>query len=277
MILQQTLYQLKAKAWFPYLIISFIFVVLLVYLMPFDVGFDWEFYFLPATRALLSGQSPYQVPGFFYPPWLLLPMIPLSLLPIKAAWFILALGAVGTIGLMCYRYHLNPWYFLCILLSYSFFICAYFGQIDWLVGLGIFLPPPVGMFFVMVKPQVGIGIAIYWIIRGYQEGGIKRVFWIAGPIGLAFGLSFLIYGVYLLGGSGLIKGSQNVSFWPYSLPVGFYLLYRAIKDKNLRLSFIVGPLLSPYQAVQSWIIGFTTFNRWIPLVCLASWLVPLIS
>ena len=40
-----------------------------------------------------------------------------------------------------------------------------YGNLDFLVVLGIILPSPLGLFFVLSKPQAGAGIAIYWLIR----------------------------------------------------------------------------------------------------------------
>ena len=37
---------------------------------------DWHGVFRPATLALLAGESPYGVEGFYSPPWTLLPLLP---------------------------------------------------------------------------------------------------------------------------------------------------------------------------------------------------------
>lgn len=54
-------------------------------------GEDWEIFYLPAAQQILAGQSPYQIPGFFNPPWILLPLLPLALLPAK----------VGSVVIFC--------------------------------------------------------------------------------------------------------------------------------------------------------------------------------
>jgi hypothetical protein len=41
---------------------------------------DWH-YFVDASRAMFTGRSPYEIEGFFNPPWVLIPLAPLTLLP----------------------------------------------------------------------------------------------------------------------------------------------------------------------------------------------------
>ena len=46
------------------------------------------------------------------------------------------------------------------------------GNVDWLVILG-FTMNPVGYHFLFeLKPQIGIGIVLYWLWTSYKIGGI---------------------------------------------------------------------------------------------------------
>lgn len=42
---------------------------------------DSRTYFFPATREVLAGRSPYSIEGFTNPPWAVLPLIPMVILP----------------------------------------------------------------------------------------------------------------------------------------------------------------------------------------------------
>jgi hypothetical protein len=46
------------------------------------MGVDWKWAYQPAVLALLEGISPYEAGGFYNPPWILLPLIPVALFPL---------------------------------------------------------------------------------------------------------------------------------------------------------------------------------------------------
>jgi hypothetical protein len=60
----------------------------LSYALPPSLGIDWQLTYRPAALALWRGENPYnpaiapQAP-FFAAPWGLLPLLPLSLLPVE--------------------------------------------------------------------------------------------------------------------------------------------------------------------------------------------------
>jgi hypothetical protein len=61
------------------------------------LGVDWVRWFRPATLEFIAGRSPYTIEGFFNPPWLVIPLIPFALLPIRIRGLLLI-----DIGLLCY-------------------------------------------------------------------------------------------------------------------------------------------------------------------------------
>ena len=44
---------------------------------------DWHGTYYPAVRNALAGKSPYDVPGFYNPPWMFLLLIPFGLFPLE--------------------------------------------------------------------------------------------------------------------------------------------------------------------------------------------------
>jgi hypothetical protein len=151
---------------------------------------DWHGTFRPAARALISGHSPYEVESFFNPPWGLLPLVPIALLP----------EGVGR---------------AIILIS-----CLLTANIDYLVTLGFVFPPQIGLFFVLIKPQIGGAVALYWFVESWRRGGLRefvRIFW---PITVASLVSFLLFGLWPLRTLGRsVDVSWNASLWPASIPL----------------------------------------------------------
>jgi hypothetical protein len=87
-------------AYFLIFIAIFSIFVFLIFFPP--TAYDWLIYFKPATLALLQGHSPFTVNGYYTPPWLLVFLIPFSILPDKIGipfLFLTALASYIFIGL----------------------------------------------------------------------------------------------------------------------------------------------------------------------------------
>lgn len=125
------------------------------------------------------------------------------------------------------------------------------GNIDWLIPLGAVLPPQIGLFLVLSKPQIGLGVAIFWLIEAYRSGRIKQVIRIFWPVTLATVISVVIYGLYLLQGLQLVDSWWNLSLWPYAIPIGIALVIYAVQNKNILFAVASGAFLSPYLTPQS--------------------------
>jgi len=219
--------------------------------LPF--GYDWEHFFRPAALELLHGRSPY-IPGFYNPPWLLIPLIPLAILPVRLGYAILVVLAVGSIGYTAYRLGAKPLTMLLILISYPMLFCIYQGQVDWIIPLGFIMPPWLGLFFVLAKPQLGIGLALFWLVGAWRMGGLPAVFRRFLPIGIAFLLSFLIYGLYLIPAGDVVGQSWDTGLFPMAIPFGIVLMIISIRSERANLAIMAGPLLAPYVAGYSWAV-----------------------
>jgi hypothetical protein len=121
--------------------------------------------------------------------------------------------------------------------------------------LGFFLPPPIGILFVMIKPQVGIAVAIYWIFITWKLGHIKGIIKLLTPITLFYLITFKLYGFWLISNFEATQHFWNFSLWPLSIPIGFVLLVRAIKSNTKEYAFMASPFLSPYVAFHSYSVA----------------------
>lgn len=222
------------------------------WVLPF--GIDWRLTFRPAALAVWAGQSPYTIDIFGLAPWGIVPFLPFALLPEslgRAGLFVLSLGAFGWAA---YRLGAKPLALGAFLLSPPVLNDLLNTNANWLVLLGFTLPPQIGLFFVAVKPQVGAGVAVFWLVEAWRKGGWREVLRVFGPLAIALGLSFLFFGFWPMRSLYVFTSSQtwNASLWPASLPVGLALLVTAVRLRQIRYAFGAAPCLSPYVLLHAW-------------------------
>jgi len=217
-------------------------------------GVDWHLTFRPASLAVLSGQSPYSVEIFGLPPWGLIPFVPLALLPENVGRGVIFVMSLAGFGFAAHRLGARPIALAAFLISPPVVHCLLNANVDWLPILGFILPPQIGLFFVSVKPQVGFGVAGFWLVEAWRTGGwrqVARVFW---PITLALLASFVVFGFWPLRSMFVFTSSQgwNASLWPASLPVGLTLLVAALRRRQVKYAMAAAPCLSPYVLFHAW-------------------------
>jgi hypothetical protein len=242
---------------------------------------DWIENYGPAALAVWHGGSPYSNPFFFAAPWAVVPLIPFALMPYAIARWCLLITAICAFGYTAYRLGAKPLSMAFFLLSYPVLADVANGNIEWMPMLGFVLPPQIGLIFVLIKPQVGIGIAIYWFVEAWQAGGIRQVMKTFAPVAILTLLSFAFYGFWplhflnTLSMARQIKSANaidyNASLWPFGLLLGIALLVLSIVRKQKRLSIMAGPFLSPYALIATYA---TSLLAWIdrPKFFFIAWL-----
>jgi hypothetical protein len=244
----RTVYRMLA----PALALSLSIIVLaplLSFVMP--GAFDWAVTFRPATLLLLAGKSPYQGPMFLSPPWALLPLIPLIFLPEPIARVLLFGISIASFGYAAKRLGASRRATAALLLSPTVIQCLLLGNLDWLAVLGLTLSPEIGLFFALTKPQVSLGVIIFWFVEAVRQKRVLRTFL---PVTVAFLISLVLYGLWPQRWIGLLGGAQdaNASLWPYSLPMGLAFIAIALRTSKRSWAMPAGPCLSPHVMFQSW-------------------------
>jgi len=234
-----------------FLLLLMIFSISAVLYLPPAV--DWET-FRPAARALVRGQNPYHVEAFNNPVWTLVPFIPFAFLPEQVGRGLLFVVAVGTFAYVAFRMGATPIQLGLFLVAPPLLHGLLNGNIEWLVLLGVTGAPRIGLFFVLIKPQVGLGIALFWLVDSFRAGGAREVVRVFTPVTVAFLGSFALFDMSQLRAIRLVGDYWNASLWPYSLLPGLYLLYRAVQTRNVKPAIATSPMLSPYALFHSWIV-----------------------
>jgi hypothetical protein len=245
---------IRIRKWITIAIIGVLILLLLWFeYLYLPIGVDWVQWFRPATLEFISGHSPYTIEGFFNPPWTLIPFIPFAFLPERISSLLLV-----DIGLLCFLYVLyklkiRPIIALVFLLFPTTLVVLHTVNIEWLVMLGLVMPPQIGLFFVMIKPQVGIALAIYWLVVTPHK--IKTFL----PVVLASLISVAVYRDWLP--KMLIRGNKtgyygtfDISFFPYLVPLGLVFLVIAIRKHKDSFAYMASPFLAPYIGANSYSI-----------------------
>lgn len=218
------------------------------------VGVDWDLTYRPATLALLQGHSPFSVDVYYAVPWAVIPLIPFALLPIKlgrAVLFIVGIVVFLFTAIKLGGKKVAVTAFLC---SPPVIHCLYNSNIEWMPILGFILPPQIGLFFVATKPQIGVGIALYWVYDSWKTGGIWEVFRVFAPFTIVMFLSFWIFGLWPLRFQDTLTltAGYNSSIWPYGIPLGLLLLIRAMRGNDPFPAMASSPFFSPYVLLHAY-------------------------
>jgi hypothetical protein len=221
------------------------------------VGADWRWYFQPAAQEVLHGRTPYTVEGFYNPFWALIPLLPLAALPLD--W---SVPIMVTLNLAAWTYtamRLGMKSFL--ILPFIFFsgsiMNSIMGNLDGLLSLGLFLPPPLAVLVVMIKPQIGVPIVLFWSVRILLDQGTLKLKFInmiklLAPFAILMVLSFVLYGAWFIQGADAIGKDWNTSPWPRLIPLGVSLLVLSIYTKDLRWALAAIPYVTPYISPDGW-------------------------
>lgn len=215
---------------------------------------DWTITFRPATLTLLSGLSPYGRVYYVHAPWTLIPLIPLALLPEEVGRVMLFFCGLASYAYVGHKLGAKPIAVAFLLASPLVMHVLLNGNMDWLAILGFILPPPIGLFFISIKPQIGIAVAPFWLIQAWREGGWRQVLKTFAPFTIVLLLSFVLFGLWPLETvrENIVGVYFNASLWPLSIPVGLALFVTAIRKQRIEYAMAASPCLSPYLLFYSW-------------------------
>jgi hypothetical protein len=222
-------------------------------------GDDWSEVFIPATRYLLAGQSPYSETKFFSPVWVLFPFIPLVYLPEDVGRSILFILALVAYTYSAKRLGAKTFVTAAFLLSPPVIFSLWLASNDWMPMFGFVLPPQIGLFFILAKPQMGSVVALFWFVESWRKGGWRETFRVFAPVSIAFLITLAVYGFWPNRSGELIQIKHNASFWPATIPIGLGLLIISLRRRKMNFAMAAAPCLSPYIMFPSWVSALGAF------------------
>lgn len=228
---------------------------------PLSLGYDWICVFRPAIVTLFHGHNPY-TGLYFNPPWILLLLSPLAIFTPELGAAAIAVICVAGFAVAAARLGMSKVSLLFFMFNPFMWVVAHQGNLDWLVALGAVLPPQLGLFLVVTKPQAGIAIVLFWFIEALRQGGIRQAVRVFAPVTIAYLLSFAIFGWWIIPPGWLIPHQLNYSLWPVSIPIGLALLAAAFRGRDIRRAILASPFLSPYVLTMTWSLAFLGLRDW---------------
>ena len=215
---------------------------------------DWTITFRPATLTLLSGLSPYGRVYYVHAPWTLIPLIPLALLPEQIGRVMLLFSGLASYAYVAHKLGAKPIAVVFLLASPLVMHVLLNGNMDWLAVLGFIMPPQIGLFFISIKPQIGIAVAPFWLVQAWREGRWRQVLKIFAPFTIVLLVSFVPFGLWPLETlrEDIVGVYFNASLWPLSIPVGLALFVTALRKQRIEYAMAASPCLSPYLLFYSW-------------------------
>jgi len=239
-----------------YQIILFILAFLILIIVMSNVlppAVDWQTAFRPAALEFLSGRSPFNIDRYYNAPWALLPLLPLALLPENIGYSIWVLFTLAALAYTAHQLGAKPAGITLLLLSPPALHSVLNGNIDCLAVLGFVLPPQIGLFFITVKPQIGLGVVVFWLVEAWREGRWRGIWTTFGPITITALISFVIFGLWPLRFIDAVDKWWNASLWPASIPVGIALLVTALRKRRIEFAMGASPCLSPFVLFHAWL------------------------
>jgi hypothetical protein len=272
----------KKIYWYFWVVVSVGLVIISIAMMYKYVpnGEDWAVFFRPGIIRMFSGISPYTVIAD-YPPWALLVLSPLALFPPRLGSAILVIASPIMFSFVAYKLGAKFLPIIFFVFSPPVVYNTFNINIEWMPALGLLMPPQIGLFFVLIKPQSGIGVAVYWFFEAWQKARIKGVINVFWPVAVAYLISFALYGFWPLNALSLalaqaVQPNGDVNVFPWAVPLGLGILFYAIWNKLKTLSISASPLLSPYVLMHSWssfLLGLVNYPVVSISACILAWII----
>jgi hypothetical protein len=225
-----------------------------------------------AGRAILNGTNAYAVPAYLSPIHVAILFAPLALLP-----FDLAYRLHGAVCAMVFVYVF--WTLtksqrrqtLALIAAPFMWLSIQSGNMEWMPFLGLLLPSPWNVLFLMTKPQMGLIASGVIIVAHLRQHRWRQSILAVLLVGVTYGVSLLLG----MNWSEALRPTWNISAWPVGLLIGIPLGIYAVWQNDLRAGLAAAPLISPYASPMTWsaVTPWLVQKRWgVVVVPVLSWL-----
>jgi len=235
-----------------------VFVLVVVFLAvaylaaPFPTA-DFYTNFYPAARSVLSGHSPYESITNS-PPWGIIPLLPFALFPPIPAHGLYFAACLFVLVYIAWRLKASPLTIAAFILSPTTLGAILVSNLDPIIVSGILFPPVWGLLILLIKPQIGTGVAIYYLIDFFRSKKYFEAVKAFAPVTIAYILTLLLFPVWFTRVSTLPSSEWNRSLFPYSIPLGIFLIWLALRRKNPYFALAAAPFLAPYHSFYTYAV-----------------------
>jgi hypothetical protein len=226
-----------------------------VYFASFLPNADWYETFYPAARGILSGHSPYERPVFLNPPWAVLLLLPFVVFPADLSRGLFFVASILALVFIAWKLNNKPQTAIALLLSPTVIGALLAANLDALIMPAIFLPPVWALIILMIKPQVGFGVALYYFVSTWQAGKIPAVLRTFLPVVAGYILAVLTFPIFwerLLNKP--YVDPWNRSVFPYGIPIGLFFLWLGLRRKNVFYALAATPFFAPYHTFYTYVV-----------------------
>lgn len=231
------------------LLISFTILLLgMIRLFPIPAS-DWPFIWEAARRPW----TPYEVHGYYNPPWVAGFFIPLGMIPYSWSLVLNRSAILVTTLLVVRRSGGGLSAMLLALTSAPFVVLFANANIDWLPMLALLLPYETGLIFLMSKPQGMFGLLLIW---WHSSEWDRRWKMIALGCGILL-VSLWIWGMWPLTWLATARNIPDLT-WnissilkPYGMVLGLCLLIFAWFANEELYALTASIFLTPYLSFYS--------------------------
>ena len=196
--------------------------------------------------------TPYDAYGFVHPVWVVVLAYPFRWLPLEVATLLQALIYFIALALVIVKWGGDRRAILITLCSFISLDAVLQMNVDWLVVVGMLLPPWASGPFVLAKPQIGFGYYLGLNLRDSLKALILMI--------VVLMVTFLIWGWWpaIIWGrvtDASISRFFNIAPLQYlsylSLVIGGIMAGVAFRRKDVPLGVLAGLFFTPYIAAYS--------------------------
>lgn len=257
-----------------------------IWLAAFVPNADWSGTYDGVLQAIRQGRSPYSQASFLNPPWTVFLLAPFAALPSRLARGLVLVCTVAAWFYTAWRLGAPRVSVIAMLLSPTAIGTLLAGNLDGLILLGIFIPATWGLFVLLIKPQIGIGAAVYGLFEAWQRRRLPGVLLTLMPVLIGAAISAVVFPAWLDRVLQQPANAWNRSIFPYGIPLGMLLLWLSFRRQNMMFALASAPFFSPYLTFPTYLIVqigllHPDVERIIPriwlqiLLCVCLWMVML--
>lgn len=244
------------------------------------IWYDQQTTFTQVGGALLT---PYSVTNFVNPPWAAPLLLPFHLLPLEIAVLVQSCIYFAVVTLIVYRFGGDWRAVMVALTSFIGFDTVLELNVEWLVYVGLLVPPMWSGPLLVIKPQLAMG---YWLSLSRRDL-VRAIIVLLATLLVSFAIWTPFWLVDMLEAtrSSILRYSVNsfnvapmdfLTPW-VSVPIGLVLSYRAFRKRDAALSILAWLFFVPYITLYSLLLPLALLaiklRRLALIVNLVMWLV----